>query len=81
MVTMMISIKQSLIRKEIKQIVMLTLAPCLVDISRVKTIKRREALITNVINSNNSNGNDLQKSDKKIALIQMELSYDQNDRS
>ena len=40
------------------------------DISTVKIIKRREVLlITNVINSNNSNGNDLQKSDKKIALI------------
>ena len=79
---MMISIKQSLIRKEIKQIAMLTLAQYLVDISRVKTIKRREVLlIINVINSNNSNGNDLQKSDKKIALIRMELSYDQNDRT
>ena len=79
---MMIAIKQSLIRKEIKQIAMLTLSLCLVDISRVKTIKRREVLlITNVINSNNSNGNGLQKSDKKIALIRMELSYDQNDRT
>ena len=78
---MMISIKQSLIRKEIKQIAMLTLAQYLVDISTVKAIKRRKALITNVINSNNSNGKDLQKSDKKIALIRMELSYDQNDRT
>ena len=78
----MISIKQSLIRKEIKQIAMLTLAQYLVDISTVKIIKRREVLlITNVINSNNSNGNDLQKSDKKIALIRIELSYDQNDRT
>ena len=77
----MISIKESLIRKEIKQIAMLTLAQCLVDISTVKAIKRRKVLITTVINSNNSNGNDLQKSDKKIALIRMELSYDQNDRT
>ena len=77
----MISIKESLIRKEIKQIAMLTLAQYLVDISTVKAIKRRKVLITTVINSNNSNGNDLQKSDKKIALIRMELSYDQNDRT
>ena len=31
--------------------------------------QKKEALITTVINSNNFNGNDLQKSDKKIALI------------